>query len=97
MEEPAALSFTIAYVDDQQLASILSELVDECSFDKPLNWESLNFDEIKSTTIHAVIKLFRQYPQSAQSIEVMSMMAYLLIENTQLWVEQQLAKRGNPT
>lgn len=76
------------------LPELLSELVDETAIDKPLNWEGLNFEAMKPIAIAHVIELFSELPHTARTLQLMATMAYLLIENTQLWTENLASKRG---
>lgn len=75
------------------LVELLSELVDETALDKPLNWEGLNYDAMKIVAITHTIELFKDMPHTMETIQLMAMMAYLLIENTQLWTENMQYKR----
>ena len=75
------------------LVELLSDLVDETALDKPLDWEGLNYDAMKMVAITHTIELFKGMPRSKECIQLMAMMAYLFIENTQLWTENMRNKR----
>ena len=75
------------------LVELLSDLVDETALDKPLDWEGLNYDAMKIVAISHTIELFEGVPHTRESLQLMATMAYLFIENTQLWVENLALKR----
>lgn len=75
------------------LVELLSELVDETALDKPLNWEGLDYEAMKNVAITHTLELFKGVPVNQETIQLMAMMAYLFIENTQLWVENMSHKR----
>lgn len=67
----------------------ISELIDEISFEKPLDWESINYESIKEI---AIIEAFQKY-HDIMSMEVndreasmVSILAYLMMENTMAWI-----------
>lgn len=75
---------------DVELLSVISTLVDECALDKPVNWELLNYEQVKEISVSNVIEIFKRFPDVGMNIELMTMMAYLLTENTHLWIEKQI-------
>lgn len=83
--------------DSLPLVELLSDLVDETALDKPLDWESLNYESLKQVAILHAIELFQGMPHTQETLQLMATMAYLLIENTQLWTENMLLRRGQST
>lgn len=77
------------------LVALLSEIVDETALDKPLDWEGLNYEAMKEIAISHVIELFEGMPHTQESILLMATMAYLFVENTQLWTENMRLKCSN--
>ncbi len=75
------------------LVELLSELVDETALDKPLDWEGLDYEAMKIVAITHTIELFKDMPHKPETVLLMATMAYLFIENTQLWTENMLLKR----
>lgn len=75
------------------LVELLSDIVDETALDKPLDWEGLNYDAMKAIAITHTIELFKEMPHRQETLQLMAMMAYLFIENTQLWTEIMQLKR----
>jgi hypothetical protein len=70
---------------DKPLIELLSELVDECGLDKPLNWEATNYEEVKLIAITHALEVY----EKSSPLELQTILAYLLMENTQLWIENQ--------
>lgn len=78
------------------LVELLSDLVDETALDKPLDWEGLNYDAMKIVAITHTIELFKDMPHTRATLQLMATMAYLFIENTQLWTENLLHRKSHP-
>ena len=76
------------------LVELLSDIVDETALDKPLDWEGLNYDAMKIVAVTYTIELFKDMPHTTETLQLMATMAYLFIENTQLWTENMLLKRA---
>ena len=77
------------------LPELLSELVDETALDKPLAWEALDYEATKRIAIAHSIELCQAQPHTQHTIELMAILAYLLMENTQLWAENLQLHRGH--
>ena len=72
----------------------ISELVDEIALEKPLDWESFNYDAVKEVAVVEAVEKYYQLQNESEDpkLGIMSIMAYLMMENTQLWIELRRIK-----
>lgn len=71
----------------------ISEVVDEIALEKPVDWESFNYESVKEL---AVVEALEHYNEIINNPEmsseekhmtIVSIMAYLMMENAQLWIK----------
>lgn len=78
----------------------ISELVDEIALEKPLDWESYNYEATKQVAILGAIEQYyniinnTKLNDSEKETSLVSVLSYLVLENTQLWVEISRLKQG---
>ena len=69
----------------------ISDLIDELSLDKPIDWESYNYEATKQIALlnayEKYLELKNNPDQDHQEIGIVSIMAYLMLENASQWVE----------
>lgn len=70
----------------------ISELVDEIALEKPLDFESFNYDSVKEISILGAIETYTniinnsEMSQEDAELSMIATMAYLILENTILWI-----------
>jgi len=76
----------------------ISQLVDDIALEKPLDWESFNYDSVKEVAILGAIEQVHDIYNSSslsdddKETSIAAIIAYLMMENTQLWIEQMKSK-----
>jgi hypothetical protein len=79
---------------------MISELVDVIADEKPLDWENINYDSVKSIAILNMMEKYHetmndpQLSESGKEHTLVAVLSYLLLENTQLWIEREESKRN---
>ena len=77
----------------------ISELVDEIALEKPLDWESFNYDSVKQVAIDGAVETYLniinnpELNEEEQGMSFLAIVAYLMMENTQLYVEHLRSKQ----
>jgi hypothetical protein len=72
--------------------SHLSTLVDDIALEKPLDWESFNYESVKEVAIQGAIDSYidiinnTALNESEKSLSILSILSYLIMENTMLWI-----------
>ena len=71
----------------------ISGLIDDIAFEKPLDWESINYDSAKQVAIMGAIEEYQNIINNSKlndeekETSLVAVLAYLVLENTQLWIE----------
>jgi hypothetical protein len=78
----------------------ISTLIDDMALDKPIDWESYNYEKTKDLAItQAYVKyqeLIENKDPVAMELGIVSMLAYLMLENAAQWIElMRLKKQGS--
>jgi hypothetical protein len=82
------------------IVDVISELIDEIALEKPLDWESFNYDSVKQVAILGAIEHYQNIinnqdlNQQEKETALVSILAYLVMENSQLWIEITRLKEG---
>jgi hypothetical protein len=79
------------------LQELLSDLIDEIALEKPLDWESCNYEELKNLSISNAIEMVAGFGikfEGMPSISLLATIAYMLMENTQLWIDNYGLKQS---
>ncbi len=77
---------------------VISELVDEIAFEKPLDFESFNYESVKQVAILGAIEQYKNIMDSDvlddcdKETSMVAILSYLVMENTHLWIEVKRAK-----
>ena len=77
----------------------ISELVDEIALEKPLDWESFNYDSVNQVAIDGAVETYLniinnpELNEEEQGMSFLAIVAYLMMENTQLYVEHLRSKQ----
>jgi hypothetical protein len=75
------------------IVEAISELIDDIALEKPLDWEVINYDSAKQVAILGAIEQYQEIINSPKlndqekETSLVSVLAYLVLENTQLWCE----------
>ncbi len=78
---------------------LIKELVDEIALEKPLDFESLNYEGMRDLAIQGALEQWidiqnnENLNDEAKELSVLAILSYLIMENSQLWVEQLRNKR----
>jgi hypothetical protein len=76
----------------------ISELVDEIALEKPIDFESFNYDSVKQVAILGAIEQYQNIINSEnlsdcdKETSLLAIFSYLVMENTMLWIEVKRAK-----
>lgn len=81
------------------IVEAISGLIDEIALEKPLDWESFNYEATKQVAIMGAIEQYHNINNSTLSDEekrtsLLAVLAYLVMENTQLWIEMYKMKES---
>jgi hypothetical protein len=82
------------------IVSAISELIDEVAMDKALDWESYNYEASKQVAILGAIEQYQnimlntQLSDQEKETSLVSVLAYLVLENTFLWMDMYKMKEG---
>lgn len=75
----------------------ISELIDEISIEKPLDWESYNYEATKEI---ALVNAYEKYheimscqDEDHREMSMVSILAYLMLENSTQWIELMRLKK----
>lgn len=74
----------------------IAELVDIIAAEKSLDWKSVNYEATRDLTIASMLEHYWRLKIQTPDIldeSIISMLAYLTMENTMLWVEIQRMKQ----
>jgi hypothetical protein len=80
--------------------TIISSILDEIALEKPLDWESYNYEGMRDVAIQSTLEQYFSLIHNVkmngelQEIALLSVMSYLVLENTQLWLEITKMKKG---
>lgn len=80
--------------------SIIAELVDEIALEKPLDWESFNYEGMRDVAIQNTIEQYFslihnvRLNEGMQELSLLAILSYLVMENTQLWLEITKSRKG---
>lgn len=72
---------------------LISELIDEMIIEKPLPYELIKFDSAKEVAILGAIEQYqnimenKNLDQASKDISMVTVLAYLTLENMMQWVE----------
>jgi hypothetical protein len=75
------------------IVQAISGLIDDIAFEKPLDWESINYDSAKQVAILGAIEQYQDIINNSKlndeekETSLVAVFAYLILENTQLWIE----------
>ena len=75
----------------------ISELVDIIAMEKPLDWESVDYESTKMISISSMLEQYYNLKIKTPDIfdeSVISIMSYLTLENMMLWIEIEQMKQG---
>ena len=77
--------------------AFISELIDEISIDKPLDWEAYNYEATKEVAIVNAYEKYREIMEHKdpinREISLVSILAYLMLENSAQWIELMRLKK----
>ena len=73
---------------------LISELVDESVGDKPIDFEGYNYENLKRLSILGAVQSYMDVQELevddiSKQLSVISVLAYLIMENTVLWMDNQ--------
>jgi hypothetical protein len=77
---------------DATRLKFISELVDEIALEKPLDFESFNYDSVKEVAIMGALDVYNETINNSEmgqddaELSMVATMAYLILENTILWI-----------
>ncbi len=80
--------------------SVIAELIDEIALEKPLDWESYNYKGMRDVAIQGVLEQYFDlihnpgHNDTFKELSLLAVMSYLVMENTQLWIEIKKLKEG---
>lgn len=80
--------------------SVISELVDEIALEKPLDWEHFNYEGMRDVAIQGVLEQYFDLIHNVRlndqlkELSLLAILSYLVMENTQLWLEITKLKEG---
>lgn len=82
------------------IVEAISTLIDDIALEKPLAWEAINYESAKQVAILGAIEQYQNIINNSKLTEdeketsLVSVLAYLVLENTQLWIEMYRLKEG---
>jgi hypothetical protein len=75
----------------------ISELIDEISLEKPIDWESYNYEATKEV---ALVNAYEKYheimsyqDEEHREMSMVSILGYLMLENSVQWIELMRLKQ----
>ena len=74
----------------------IAELVDIIALEKLIDWESVNYEATRDLSIASMLEHYNDLKTRTPDIldeSIISMLAYLTMENTMLWIEIQRMKQ----
>ena len=80
-----------------EMMNRISELVDIIAMEKPLDWESVDYESTKMISISSMLEQYYNLKMKTPDIldeSVISIMSYLTLENMMLWIEIEQMKQG---
>jgi hypothetical protein len=78
---------------------LIKELVDEIALEKPLDFESVNYLGMRDLAIQGALEQYidiknnESLNEEAKELSLLAILSYLIMENSQLWVEHLRNKK----
>ena len=74
-----------------ELCEALAEIIDEMGLDKPIDWESLNYDSMRNLAVLGAIETYENVmsmegSDTNKALTLMSIIGYLQMENAAQWI-----------
>lgn len=74
-----------------ELCEALAEIIDEMGVDKPVDWESLNYDTMRNLAVLGAIETYESVmsmsgSETNKALTLMSIIGYLQMENAAQWI-----------
>ena len=74
------------------LCEALAEIIDEMGLDKPIDWESFDYDAMRNLAVLGAIETYDtvmsmdKHNESEKALTLMSIIGYLQMENAAQWI-----------
>lgn len=84
---------------DPDSLEMISSMVDEIAMDKPVEWEKFNYEAIKRIAILGATEIFLDIKgkldmdDEQKDLTLLSIISYLTLENTILWIQHHARMR----
>ena len=74
-----------------ELCEALAGIIDEMGLDKPIDWESLNYDSMRNLAVLGAIETYENVmsmegSDTNKALTLMSIIGYLQMENAAQWI-----------
>lgn len=77
------------------LIAAVNELVDVIALEKPVDFEAINYEVVRSLSVTSAIEQYTsimnnpELDEASRQTSLIAIIAYLLTENTVLWIENE--------